>query len=118
MEKIFQPKIVWINPNDIHGVEKRGEIVYPRAGYQKSDYTDAAIWIQRYKLFQDNGVSEEKLGAIRPMNSAREIFLTDMIRVCRINGEYYLGDDGRHRVKAAQDCMECKIIPVLLVEDR
>ena len=25
MEKIFQPKIVWINPNDIHGVEKRGE---------------------------------------------------------------------------------------------
>ena len=20
MEKIFQPKIVWINPNDIHGV--------------------------------------------------------------------------------------------------
>ena len=102
----------------IHGVEKRGEIVYPRVGYQKSDYTDAAIWIQRYKLFQDNGVSEEKLGAIRPMNSAREIFLTDMIRVCRINGEYYLGDDGGHRVKAAQDCMESKIIPVLLVEDR
>lgn len=117
-KKLFQAKVIWINPNDIHDVEKRGKIIYPRAGYQKSDYIDAAIWIQRYKLFQDNGVSEEKLRAITPMNSAWEIFLTNMIRVSRINGEYYLGDDGRHRVKAAQDCMECKIIPVLLVEDR
>lgn len=51
-KKLFQAKVIWINPNDIHDVEKRGKIIYPRAGYQKSDYIDAAIGFRGISFFK------------------------------------------------------------------
>lgn len=111
-------KVIWINPREINDVEKRGQVIYPRGIFDKSDYTVAALWIQKYKTMIDAGIPKEKCLEIQPIAMALEVFFKKMVRVIQINGQYYLGDDGRHRVKAAQDSLYCQMIPVLLVEER
>mgnify|MGYP004565949351 CR=1 FL=1 len=114
---IKKNKIIWISPSKIEGVEKRGEIDFHNHGLNKSEYEEAAIWIEKLKTMQEEEIRKEDYEKIAPMKKAIEIFYKDPVRVIWKSDHFELGDQGRHRVKAAKNKM-CKAIPVLLVEVR
>lgn len=104
--------VIWVNPQKINGIERRGEIRYPNKNYEKSVYADASIWISKLKTYLDAGISIEKLLSINPIEKAVNVYFKDMVIVTMKEGQLFLGDNGRHRVKAAQDCLYCNNIPV------
>lgn len=109
--------MIWISPTLIECVERRGTIHYPNKGLERSDYTSAAVWIAKLKRMQENNIDPEEYLKIEPLKEAIDIFYNDPVRVIWSHDHYELGDQGRHRVKAAQMIM-CEAIPVLIVDVR